>query len=270
MADFLSRLAERTLSIRPAIRADLSAQLGQAPVVEAATMPESPNAEWPVGPLHDRAPSTHLDLQSPAGEPSRAQEPRAAEPAALPPASAMPPWDGSTLLHATAMPIWSEPASPTTRVAESASDPTTAVARVRDAVADDDTVRIRRRIDESNRTSANPEPKARSIVADPIALPARPPRHPLDRESGTPEKSDTGALRVIPRQHIQAPLIGFGAVPGPHSSQDQRPRTVHVSIGRIDVRAVMPPVAPPPPVERKVSAGMTLEAYLRERNRGRA
>jgi hypothetical protein len=44
---------------------------------------------------------------------------------------------------------------------------------------------------------------------------------------------------------------------------------IHVSIGRVEVRAI---AAPPPRSavgERKTARGLTLEQYLRERNKGR-
>jgi hypothetical protein len=46
------------------------------------------------------------------------------------------------------------------------------------------------------------------------------------------------------------------------------PSTVHVHIGRVDVRAVMPPAAPPRPAARPATPRPTLEDYLSGRKGG--
>jgi hypothetical protein len=46
------------------------------------------------------------------------------------------------------------------------------------------------------------------------------------------------------------------------------PPTVHIHIGRVDVRAVMPPAAPPRPASRPAAPRATLEDYLSGRKGG--
>jgi hypothetical protein len=53
----------------------------------------------------------------------------------------------------------------------------------------------------------------------------------------------------------------------PTSAPSERP-VVHVSIGRIEVRAVTPPVQPTPQRPPAPTAAPALEAYLRARNGG--
>jgi hypothetical protein len=61
------------------------------------------------------------------------------------------------------------------------------------------------------------------------------------------------------------PLVAHArpAQPLPVSAPRQEETTVHVSIGRIEVRAVQPPDAKPR--ERAKSAVMSLDEYLRSR-----
>jgi hypothetical protein len=47
------------------------------------------------------------------------------------------------------------------------------------------------------------------------------------------------------------------------------PPAIHVSIGRVEVRAISAPPARTTAGERKTARGLTLEQYLRERNEGR-
>ncbi len=56
--------------------------------------------------------------------------------------------------------------------------------------------------------------------------------------------------------------------PGAFESFAAAPPAIHVSIGRIEVRAVTAPSRPNAP-ERRASARLSLEQYLRERNEGR-
>ena len=44
---------------------------------------------------------------------------------------------------------------------------------------------------------------------------------------------------------------------------------MQVTIGRVEVRAMLPPAPAPRIVERKAPARLTLEQYLRARNEGR-
>jgi hypothetical protein len=48
------------------------------------------------------------------------------------------------------------------------------------------------------------------------------------------------------------------------------PPTIRVSIGRVEVRAIMPPAAAPPQPVRTAPSGPSLAAYLRQRDAERA
>jgi hypothetical protein len=73
-------------------------------------------------------------------------------------------------------------------------------------------------------------------------------------------------LTKITERIFAEPAVEFK--PSPRLSQAASP-AVQVTIGRVEVRAMLPPAPAPRIVERKAPARLTLEQYLRARNEGR-
>jgi hypothetical protein len=73
-------------------------------------------------------------------------------------------------------------------------------------------------------------------------------------------------LTKISERIFAEPAVKFK--PAPQVSQTAAP-AVQVTIGRVEVRAVLPSAPAPRVVERKAPARLTLEQYLRARNEGR-
>jgi hypothetical protein len=56
----------------------------------------------------------------------------------------------------------------------------------------------------------------------------------------------------------------------PVDAPSNAPPVIRVTIGRIEVRAIMAPAAPPQPSSRKTAAGtLSLEEYLKQRSEGK-
>ncbi len=103
---------------------------------------------------------------------------------------------------------------------------------------------------------------------------------PLSRQDAAVTAAPVDAkspLTVAPAQRQKA-ATGAVEVQLPSSSPSpqwrpavtQPPPTVLVTIGRVEVRAVTPPpIVQQRPAERRVSARLSLEDYLRQRNEGR-
>jgi hypothetical protein len=108
-------------------------------------------------------------------------------------------------------------------------------------------------------------------------------------QSGFETTADNGRLPVEPRQtdlgraQSESPTAGRepvvtrpaqGAMPGGEIPAFQRstapvPPAIHVSIGRVEVRAITPPSPRITVRERKAAQRLSLEQYLSERNEGR-
>jgi hypothetical protein len=73
-------------------------------------------------------------------------------------------------------------------------------------------------------------------------------------------------LTKITERIFAEPAVEFK--PAPQVSQTAAP-AVRVTIGRVEVHAVLPSAPAPRIVERKAAARLTLEEYLRARNEGR-
>jgi hypothetical protein len=71
-----------------------------------------------------------------------------------------------------------------------------------------------------------------------------------------------------PRKEQVAPALPLTLVPREERSRASTP-TVHVTIGRVEVRAVMPPISTPM-IESPVAPKISLEEYLKARNRASA
>jgi hypothetical protein len=105
------------------------------------------------------------------------------------------------------------------------------------------------------------QPAVREVAAK-AKSPRQRPRATVARIAGTADAP------VSPGPLPAAPGVSpMPQRPVPMSTQVERP-VVHVSIGRIEVRAVSPPVQPTPQRPRAPTAAPSLEAYLRARNGG--
>jgi hypothetical protein len=93
----------------------------------------------------------------------------------------------------------------------------------------------------------------------------RPAAHVARRQVGRVPASDQ--IIPVPRaedRHEPRPAPGWSAA-GSQMGPPPAPPAIRVSIGRIEVRAVMPVPPPPPPVAVPAAPLVTLDAYLRER-----
>jgi hypothetical protein len=134
---------------------------------------------------------------------------------------------------------------------------------------------------ESRQASSPPAPGA----FDPASVPLSPPM--LSQEStrvvAEPEIIERpGAAAATEGPHrlsedqsrivVQPEIIGrhkppkSSAVPAPHASANEPP-AIHVTIGRVEVRAVMSP-STPPKVASRAAPKLSLEDYLKQRNGG--
>jgi hypothetical protein len=102
-----------------------------------------------------------------------------------------------------------------------------------------------------------------TAMPDVPALPQR--RPPPDAEPAAPRavvpeilRRETAARARAEQQHAQ---------PAPQPQADQTPPAIHVTIGRVEVRAVTPPAARPAPQPKPVKPAMSLADYLEHRNR---
>lgn len=106
--------------------------------------------------------------------------------------------------------------------------------------------------------------------------------NPLLRPEAPPrDSSDTGRTMILERaaiparpvqtrliQHVEmaAPETIFPVVEPPVSAPPPSPPRIHVTIGRIEIRAITAPPSVKPAPARKT--GMSLDEYLRQRERG--
>jgi hypothetical protein len=214
MADFLTRLAERTLGVPPAIRPDIAPSWVPAPSEEAwsrpgpkveasvsavATVPNGPSntvARIPVAEQH--APDRTVPVEAKS-------EPHPPEPVVV---SAYPrqssPHESGTVRpifssHAEAQPsLWSKEPSPSQRISAAPASPR-------------------------------------------VALPSLP--------------------KIVPRATV--PIVEM-------TERVRSDRAVQVTIGSVEVRAIVSPPAPAQRVaERRIAPNLRLDEYLKERNQGR-
>ena len=113
-------------------------------------------------------------------------------------------------------------------------------------------------------------------------VPTAPAHASRPRDDAMNASSDV--VRVTPPNSDEAPAGLVRVAPGVAEHARSRPTTadlvrttpdtppapeIHVSIGRIEVRAVMPPALPTPrPRASAIGPGLSLEAYLRQRQEG--
>jgi len=107
----------------------------------------------------------------------------------------------------------------------------------------------------SDRSSLPPSPKTVSVsqVKQPASRPSAP-FQPASRPSA-------------PFQ----PALPTAALPSPTSKEDleQPPTAIKITIGRVDVRAMLPPAAPSRPAPARPKPALSLESYLKEREQGK-
>jgi hypothetical protein len=243
MADFLSRLVERSAGLAPVARPAAAPLFAPGPAMAEEPAPVGPEAVGvvPPGPAPVAAPTPKAptpvlreDSAADSGRPGRGLAPA---PPVLPPAT----------LWATA------PGTPRPAPAEVQGAPHRGAARE----------------DRSPRPEESPGrgPLTTSGAEGPSDIPRRLPAWEGRR------RADAEIRSVVP------PLLRPREESAPRWAADLRPRgspeappapTVRISIGRIEVRAVAAsaPAAPRPAPARK-STGLSLEEYLRPRGRGR-
>jgi hypothetical protein len=118
--------------------------------------------------------------------------------------------------------------------------------------------------------SAAPVARADEIRDDEVPPPAisdapAPPqrRLPPDAEPAAPR----AVVPKILHRETAAPAHAERAQPAPQPHAAQTPPAIHVTIGRVEVRAVTPPAARPAPQPKPVKPAMSLADYLEQRNR---
>lgn len=116
--------------------------------------------------------------------------------------------------------------------------------------------------------AAEAAPSSRVLIETIIREPARPPG------AADPDKSSEA---VLPRPAmpllVPPPVRLLDVGPGRHESRPEEPATasspaIHVTIGRVEVRAVVPPQRPasPQPAARKAPHVIPLDDYLRQQS----
>jgi hypothetical protein len=126
----------------------------------------------------------------------------------------------------------------------------------------------------SAETPAGPARQTNAAIAAPSPLSARGydvQQPPLDMRSATGQRNQEDPPRVV----SQPPPLNEAVRPRPaaadfeHALEADTPPEIHVSIGRIEVRAMMAPAVQPPRASRPANApALSLEAYLQKRLEG--
>jgi len=292
MSDFLSHLVARSLGVthsagqaetvqpRPISRFD--------PAAQGLTVPE---------PLEDQAAELPAVSQSPRNEPPRAPlryfDDRPATMTALAPPSPiapLPPREPMTV-RAIEPPrderVIVPPAPPTPALLKESTAPADGSAPhtmtsshiverlMREPVVERDTVAARETVIERTieRELATPH--------EPLPRPAPGALHAQTPQPAAPQRADERFDPVVqprvtvapsvavvqPRVSVAPPASSRIAASQPEAAHHEATPTIHVTIGRIEVRAAPP--AASVKRSRPASAGMSLEEYLRSRDGGR-
>jgi len=115
--------------------------------------------------------------------------------------------------------------------------------------------------------ASSPQPSLKEPPAIHVSCPAPPTLRPIP---GTTEMVSKEKNQIVLQPEIISPLkpAATSAVsllqPSP-----KEPPSIHVTIGRVEVRAVMPSVAAPKPAPPS-GPKLSLEDYLKQRNGGRS
>jgi hypothetical protein len=112
----------------------------------------------------------------------------------------------------------------------------------------------------------NPEPRAVGQPATTERSESVAPRDPVQSKS-TSAPASRGAARIVVQPHVSRPSATASSTGFRRQFPSTEPPAIHVTIGRVEVRAVMaqsepPKRSAPPPATPKIS----LEEYLKQRN----
>ena len=265
MSDYLSRAVEREISAAPGVRPALPSLFDSGQASAAVTTLETE------GQIENSSRHEPLAVNAPvagvaaASTPTRRDEvmPRRPsvsfldEPVAPPPATVFPTESNSS-------PQGQQPfaaTKPLVRPAAEAPLGTTPVAAVEQVVRP---------------TNPPKAPQATPATGQPIPPVPRPPALRSTHGSTEPT-SETSA--AVPRAAQARPAVSRVS-PAPSSLESSRhsrvarndsssPRAIHITIGRIEVRAVHPPPEPVVQRPRPASPKISLDEYLKQRNGGR-
>jgi hypothetical protein len=232
MTDFLTRLVQRTLATQAAVRPDLSASSNKGPRVDAGAWSEI--AEETAAVFTGEHPVTPA-MATPV--PDSYRQPADARgdipvPAAISTSAAM--LSETGVASASPRPDASTHHQARQRDTEAARMPRPASSQFENAAAI-----VARDGLSASPTSAHNSAPPRAVV---------------------PTQTNRSALTSSPSHDARQSVLAQNA----HAP-------VQITIGRIEVRAIVPPVAPPQRApEKKPAAHMSLDDYLKERNRGRA
>lgn len=278
MSSFLTSLAARALEATEAVE---TVQPRPVARFEAASVPEPRSLELPVAP--DPVEEDSLPQPPPAPVPRRAAARRGAprpespmlradpevrqaeQPAAgqavvrskpPPPGQPEPTAAPPVPISSRAAPPPADPAAPSVAIRPHLLPGGPPTARAEGAAP-------RQRIAENPRFRP-PDPAA-AETCSPALLPA-PPHH---RPTSLAERSlEQVAPPLVPAQALPSPTYAPGHDVLAAPEEPNREPAIHVTIGRVEVRAV--PAPPPAPTRSAAPAAprLTLEDYLRERNGG--
>lgn len=117
-----------------------------------------------------------------------------------------------------------------------------------------------------------PAPPSHTLLVAPVITPR--PGEPQDRGSTLSDRAELVAPMITPRldesQHPGSPLSDR-AEPIPYAPEAERETapTIKITIGRVDVRAVMPERPAPRPAPERRNPALSLEEYLKQRSGGK-
>jgi hypothetical protein len=232
MTDFLTRLVQRTLATQAAVRPDLSASSNKVPRVDAGAWSEI--AEETAAVFTGEHPVTQA-MATPV--PDSYRQPAVAREDISAPAE-----------------TFSNAAGLSDTNADSTTPPSQAASAHSLRQRDTDAARMPRPASSQFENAAAIVARDGSSASPTSAYNSAPPR------AVVPTQTNRSALTSSPSHDTRQSVIAQNAY-----------APVQITIGRIEVRAIVPPVAPPQRApEKKPAAHMSLDDYLKERNRGRA
>lgn len=271
MSDFISQLAERALALPPLVRPRLQS-IYEPPAASVLQNPLEEHIEVPATPPREIESAQEQMLRCPDEQNAakRANEGIDRKPAATQerkinpqPPSEQPVFAKQDAPRPTPLPDQiesageiepAEPKTPQQRTAQKEDrrldrvPPAAAKARSVESDLEIRTLPTQKKSIQPQTFSHESKPRVEKQTVQPVVVTVRPAQRPRE-EQATP----TLPLRPMPRE--------------------QRPRasapTVHVTIGRVEVRAVMPPTATPK-IESSAAPKISLEEYLKARNRASA
>jgi hypothetical protein len=247
MSDYLTRLVERSLGVAPQIE-PLIAPL-HAPAGQSLSMETEPAARI--------APVAEAKIEVADGDIAPADAPNAttSTPAAIPSLETQTP---RRERRSSELPARSdsERHGKSGESNPSAREPSQPVSRSLPLS----------NVSPENRTTTDPQP----VIAVPAGAGVTASNSPEPARKAA--KALPGPQRVVVQPQVTAPRRSPPAFP-PLSRQQGRnePPAIHVTIGRVEVRAVMPPPTPPRPAAPPPAAPkLSLEEYLKQRNGARS